>query len=315
MMDSPDTGQMARTPRAIPAAGWKDILLRVWAEMGRDHIGLIGAGVAFYGLLALFPAITALMALAGLTFDASQVTAQIESISQFVPEAAADIIIDQAVAVTGSQDGGLGLAAILGFALAIWAASKGVGSLMEGINIAYDETETRGFVRLTLTRLGLTLFLVFGMVAGLGATIVLPSILSLINLGATTELLIGLARWIALLAMTVAGITVLYRVAPDRKDATWSWLVPGAVLATLLWIGASAAFAIYVQNFGSYQETFGTLAGVVILLMWLWISAYVILLGAELNAEAEAQTRVDSTVGASMPLGHRGAVKADTFEG
>jgi membrane protein len=306
---------MARSPRAIPMRGWKDIFLRVWREMGTDHVGLIGAGVAFYGLLALFPAITALMAVAGLLFDSSQVTAQIETLSAIVPPAAADIIIQQAVDVTGSADGGLGLAAVIGFGLALWAASKGVGSLMEGINIAYDERETRGFVRLTLTRLGLTLFLVLGLVAGLGATIVLPSILQLLSLGATTEMLIGVTRWAALLLFTGAGLAIIYRVAPDRQGARLTWLTPGAVLATLLWIVASVGFAVYVQNFGNYQETFGTMAGIVLLLMWLWISAYVILLGAELNAETEAQVRIDSTVGQSMPLGRRGAVKANEFKG
>ncbi|WP_246057882.1 YihY/virulence factor BrkB family protein [Arenibacterium halophilum] len=312
-MDSNDTGEMARTPRAIPIGGWKAIALRVWTEVGGDHISLIAAGVAFYGLLALFPAITALMALAGLVFDASQVTDQIGLVASIVPEAAAEIIIGQAAAITGSEDGGLGLTALIGFATAIWAASKGVGSLIEGINVAYDEAETRGFIRLTATRLGLTIFLVVGMVTGLGATIVLPSILQLLSFGVTTELLIGATRWVALFAMTAFGICVLYRVAPDRRAAQWSWLVPGAVLATILWVAASMGFAVYVQNFGSYQETFGAMAGVIILLMWLWISAYVILLGAELNAEAEAQTRVDSTVGKSMPLGERGAVKADQF--
>jgi len=308
-----NTGRMAQRPRGIPLRGWKDILLRVWNEMGTDHLGLIAAGVAFYGLLALFPAITALMALGGLIFEASEIVARIEAIAALVPRAAAEIIIDQATAVTGSQEGGLGLAATLGLGLAIWSASRGVGSLIEGINVAYDETEDRGFLVLTATRVALTLFLVTGMVAGLGATIILPSILQLLALGPTAELVIGLARWAALIVLTILGLGVLYRFAPSRRPAQWRWLSPGAVLATILWIAGSAGFAVYVQNFGSYQETFGALAGVIILLMWLWISALLILLGAELNAEAEAQTRIDTTVGDPMPMGRRGAVKADTL--
>ena len=264
-------------------------MVRVWACASGDPLGLVAAGVAFYGLLALFPAISAFMALAGLVFEPSQVTSQIKMVSTLVPEAAAEIVIGQATAVAGSEQGGLGLAALLGFGLAIWSASKGVGSLIEGINLAYGEEETRGFVQLTLTRLALTLFLIFGLVAGLVATIVLPSILQLITLVPTTELVIGLARWGALILLTILGIGVFYRYAPNRRPAKWQWLTPGAILATLLWMVASAGFAIYVRNFGSYQETFGALAGVIILLMWLWISAYLILLGSEVNAEAEAQ--------------------------
>lgn len=313
MSEGEDSGRMASRPREIPAGGWKAIFLRVWSKMGPDHLSLIAAGVAFYGLLALFPGIGALMALAGLTFKASDVVAQIGTITAFVPPAAADIIIGQATAVTGSQQGGLGLAALIGFGLALWSASKGVGSLMEGVNVAYGETEDRGFIKLTAIRLGLTLFMIVGMVAGLAATIILPSILQLLKLGSTTEMLIGLARWAALLVLTIFGLAVIYRFAPSRRPAKWRWLMPGAILGTILWIAGSAAFAVYVQHFGSYQQTFGALAGVVILLMWLWLSALLVLLGAEVNAEAEAQTRIDTTVGDAMPRGERGAAKADAL--
>lgn len=308
-------GRMAARPRRIPWRGWVSILKRVWAEMGSDHLSLIAAGVAFYGLLALFPAITALMAVAGLVLEPAQITSQIEMLSSVVPEAAADIILTQATEVAGSEGAGLTFAALFGFGFALWSASKGVGSLMEGVNFAYDEKEDRGFLRLAATRLLLTLFLIFGMTAGLAATLVLPPVLELLALGPTTELLIGLARWAALILLTILGIGAIYRFAPSRKPASWRWLTPGAVMATLLWLVASGAFAIYVRNFGNYQETFGGLAGAIIMLMWLWISALLILLGAELNAEAEAQTRVDTTTGPPMPMGERGAVKADKLAG
>ena len=307
------TGREAAYPRQIPWRGWVRIGKRIYDRMAVNHVSLIAAGVAFYGLLALFPAITALMALAGRVFEPAQVTSQIATVSAVVPSAAADIIIDQATAVAGSQDRGLGLAALFGLGLALWSSSRGVGSLMEGLNVVYDEEEDRGLVKLTLTRLGLTLFLIAGAVLGLGATIVLPSILWFIALGPVAEFLIGLARWAALVAVSIVGLGVLYRFGPSRPPARWRWLTPGAALATLLWLAASAGFAFYVQNFGSYQETFGALAGVIILLMWLWISALLILLGAEVNAEAEAQTRIDTTTGTPMPMGARNAVKADTL--
>ena len=308
-------GHDATRPRQIPWRGWIGIFRRVWQEMQRDHVTLIAAGVAFYGLLALFPAITALMALAGRVFEPSQVTQQIETVSAVVPSAAAEIIIGQASAVAGSQSSGLGLAALMGLGLAIWSSSKGVGSLIEGLNVVYDEKESRGFIHLTLLRLALTLFLIVGLIAGLGATIILPSIMQFISLGPVVEFVIGLARWVALVIMAMVGLGVVYHFAPNRKPARWNWLTPGAVLATVLWLAASAGVAYYVQNFGSYQETFGALAGVIILLMWLWISAILILLGAELNAEAEAQTQKDTTTGDPMPMGARGAVKADQMPG
>ncbi|TNF22646.1 MAG: YihY/virulence factor BrkB family protein [Rhodobacteraceae bacterium] len=313
MSDIP--GRDAAHPRDIPLSAWKMIAGRVWHQIGDDHIGLIAAGVAFYGLLALFPAITALMAIAGLIFDPAQFTGEIESVTAFVPPNVAEIVLGQAVAVSGSQEGGLGLAALFGIAVAFYFASNGVASLMEGMNVAYDEAETRGFVRLTVTKLLLTFVLLIGLILGLGATLVLPGILSILSLGPLTELLIGLGRWAVLLAMTIGGILIIYRHAPDRASARLIWLWPGAILACLLWIAASVGFSLYVENFGRYNETFGALAGVVILLMWLWLSAYVLLLGAELNAEAEAQVRPDTTTGPGMPLGLRGAVKADELAG
>lgn len=306
-------GDTARTPATIPARGWGQIVRRVlFTQLSKDHVGLIAAGVAFYGLLALFPAITALVGLAGLLMEPAQVASQIDTLSSALPPQAAEIVRSQATEVAGTQEGSLTLVALFGFAIAIYSASKGVGSLIEGLNVAYDERETRGFIHLTLLRLALTLVLIVGLVIGLGAAVGLPAILAIVNLGAFTEAMIGAARWAVLLLLASVGIGVLYRFAPDRRAARWRWLTPGSVLACLLWLFATLAFALYVENFGSYNESFGTLAGAIVLLMWLWLSAYILLLGAEINAEAELQTRHDTTVGPGMPMGARGAVKADT---
>lgn len=222
MSDVP--GRHATRPREIPLRGWKMILLRVWRKLGEDHVGLIAAGVAFYGLLALFPAITALMAIAGLIFDPAQFTDQLGSVTAFVPENVAEIVMGQAVEVAGSQEGGLGLAALAGIGVALYSASRGVASLIEGMNVAYGEPETRGFVKLTLTKLALTFVLVTGLVAGLGAALIVPGILSLVTLGPLTELLIGLARWVILLAMTLGGLLLLYRRRPTgaRRNGSGS---------------------------------------------------------------------------------------------
>lgn len=306
-------GRNAETPTEIPAKGWKDIALRVKAELASDHVGLIAAGVAFYALMAIFPAITALMALGGLVLEPAEVTAQLETLAEMMPKEAAQIILDQAVAVAGSEESGLGLAFVIGLALAIYSASKGMGSLMEGLNVAYDEEESRGFIAKTLWTLALTVFLIVGLILGLLAALAVPAVLGLIALSDWLETLLALLRWVVLALMTVGGLAVLYRYGPSRDDAEWKWLSPGAIAACIIWIAASVGFSSYVSNFGSYNESFGSMAGVIILLMWLWISAFIVLLGAELNAEMEAQTKADTTVGPDQPMGTRGAEKADNL--
>lgn len=307
-------GREAESPTEIGGKGWMDILKRVGGEIGRDHVSLIAAGVAFYGLLAIFPGIAALMAIAGLVFDPQTVVTQLDQIGAILPQEAADIILGQAEDVAGSQSNRLGFAALLGIALALWSASAGVSSLMEGINVAYDEKDMRGFVKRTLVRIGLTLLLIAGFVVIVGLAVVVPVALGFLEVfGPVAETLIAILRWGVIFLVVVALLAALYRWGPNRADAEWRWITPGAALATLLWVVGSVALAIYVRNFASYQETFGTLAGVVILLMWLWMSAFIILLGAELDSEMEAQTRHDTTTGRDEPMGERGAVKADNL--
>jgi membrane protein len=182
---------------------------------------------------------------------------------------------------------------------------------MESMNIAYDEEEKRGFVRLYATSLALTLVLIVGAVVALGATLVLPIVLSTLGLGGVFEALLTYGRWPVLAALMMLGLAIIYRFGPSREEAEWRWITPGAVLATVLWVIASIAFSIYVRNFGSYTETYGSLGGVIILLMWMWLSAFVILLGAELNSEMEHQTEKDTTTGGEKPMGQRGARMAD----
>lgn len=306
-------GREAARPGQIPRQGWIDIAMRVKDEVNRDHVGLVAAGIAFYGLLALFPAITACMAIAGLLTEPSGIVAQLEQVGQLLPEQAATIIIDQAQQVAGSQGGGLGLAAVLGILIAIFSASKGVNSLIEGLNVAYGETDDRSFVKSILLRLALTLFLIFGFLIGAGVAMVLPAVLSALPLGSGTQTIARVASWGALVLLTILGLAVLYRFGPNRSHARWAWITPGAALATVLWVLGSAAFAFYVSNFANYNETFGTLGGVIALLMWLWLSAFIVLIGAEVDSEMEAQTRHDTTTGPEQPMGERGAVKADNL--
>ena len=304
-------GRHAETPKQIPKTGWKDIGFRIKDEISADHVSLVAAGVAFYGLLALFPAITAAMALAGLLTEPQGIVQQLEQIGQLMPQQAADIITNQAAKVAGSNQGGLGLAAILGILLALYSASKGMAALIEGMNVAYDEQEERGFIKLNLLKFGLTLFLIVGFLLGIAATMVLPALMGNLGLGPGVQWLARIASYLVLVLLTIFGLAVLYRYGPDRDDPEWNWVTPGAALATLLWILGSIAFAVYVGNFANYNATFGSLGGVIVLLIWLWLSSFIVLLGAEIDSEMEAQTRKDTTVGPDAPMGERGAVKAD----
>ncbi|SIT90250.1 membrane protein [Yoonia rosea] len=304
-------GRHADSPTNIPAKGWKDTAFRLKDEIGQDRVGLIAAGVAFYGLLALFPAITALLAIGGLLVEPNQIINQLSTLSGIVPEAAMNIITEQATEVAGSREGGLGLAAVFGIGLAVYSASKGMGSLMDGMNVAYDEKEERGFIRLKLETLGLTLFLIFGLLVALAAMIGIPVLLNTLNLDALAETTATVIVVAFILALSMLGLAVLYRYGPSRDAPEFKWVSPGAIAACIIWLIGSAGFAFYVANFGAYNESFGALGGVVVLLMWLWISAFIVMLGAELNAEMEAQTKYDTTVGRDQAMGDRDAAKAD----
>ena len=306
------SGRSAETPARIPAAGWKQILWRAKDEISRDHISVVSAGIAFYALLSIFPAIAALVSVAGLVIDPADIADQLETVVGMLPPEAAGILQDQVVKVTSSSKTGTGVVAVFGLAVALYGAMKGVLTLIEGLNIAYDEEETRGMVKLYLTALAITFGAILGTAAGLGLVVLLPSLVALGHLPPVLETLINILRWPLMAALAMLGLAALYRFGPSRAEPKWRWISVGAVLATTLWIVGTVGFSIYVQNFSSYTETYGALGGVIVLLTWMWLSAFVILAGAELNAETEQQTERDTTSGAPLPMGQRDAVKADT---
>jgi membrane protein len=307
-----DRGRDASSPRGLGKPGWRDVALRTRNEITADHVSIVAAGVAFFGLLALFPAIASLVAIAGLVMDPADVSAQLSGLANALPENAAEIVRGQAEKVAESDGAAVGFGAALGIVLSLYSASKGMKTLMEGMNIAYDEEEDRGFLKLNLVALGLTLFLILGLLVALAAIVVAPALLGSLGLGDGLRAAVEWGRWPLLALLTVGGLAVIYRFAPSRATPRWRWVSPGALVATLLWVAASLAFSVYVRNFGTYNETYGALGGVIVLLTWLWISAFVVLLGAELNSEAEHQTDRDSTTGRPRRMGRRGAVKADT---
>jgi membrane protein len=306
-------GADAEKPSQIPKAGWWQIVKRAWKESQRDQVPLLAAGVAFYSFLALFPAMIAAVTVYGLVADPETVARQSEELTDALPADAASLLTGQMEAVTQSPSGSLGLGLVVALALALWSASGGVGNLMSAVNIAYDEEETRGFIRRKALSLVLTLGAIVFVVVSIGLVAVAPALLDNLVGAGPVRWGIEVARWLGLLAAVVVALGIVYRVAPDRDPAKVRWLSVGAVVATLVWLVASLGFSLYVDNFGSYGKTYGALAGVVVLLLWLWLTMFIVLLGAEINAEAEQQTVKDTTTGPERPRGQRDAVKADNL--
>ncbi len=304
-------GGRARSPVAIPPRGWWAVLLRVWDQLGKDNMSIVAAGCAFYAMLALFPAITALVSIYGLIADPAEIERQIESMRGVLPQEAIELIANQARQVASGRTGVLGWSAAIAVAIALYSASSGVKTLFTALCIAYEEQENRGLVRFNLTALAFTLAAIVGVIVGLVVIIGVPVVLSFLPLGPLAAWAVQVASWIVLLTLVVGGLAMLYRYGPSRAPARWRWITPGSLVATFLWIAASAAFSWYAANFGSYNQTYGALGGVIILLFWLFISAYAILLGAELNAELELQTERDTTTGPELPMGRRKAYAAD----
>jgi len=308
-------GRDADKPTEIPAAGWKQIVKRAWQEQKQDNVSMLAAGVAFYIFLALFPALIAAVTVYGLVADPADVERQISSLANALPSDTASLIGDQLRAVTSTSSSALSLGLVASLFGALFSASGGMANLVKAINLAYDEDETRGFIKLRATALMLTLGLVAFLVVAVGLVAVLPAVLNAIGLGTVASLAIGAVRWIGLVAFVLGALAVLYRYAPDRDNPRFSWTSVGAAVATVLWIIGSFGFSLYVSNFGSYGETYGALAGVVVLLLWLFLTSFIILLGAEINSEMEHQTAQDTTQGPDKPMGDRRAVMADSVAG
>lgn len=306
-----EQGEYAASPRELPPRGWWRVLLRVRHELGADNISIVAAGVAFYGFLAIFPALAALAMLYAAVASPQDITRQIAPLQEVMPAAAYEIIHSQIIEVADSGGASLGLGAALSLLFAVWSSTKGVKSLMTAMNISYEETENRGLVMLNVTAFILTVGAILFVLAALFVIAAIPPIVRAVGFGVSLESAVLWLRWLVMFALLVLGISLLYRWAPNRRSAKLRWVTPGALVAAVLWLVASVAFSFYVQNFGRYNETFGSLGAVVILLLWLYISAYVACLGAELNSELERRTYRDSTSGLDRPLGRRGAVVAD----
>jgi membrane protein len=305
-------GRFATSPTQLPKAGWKDVARRTLQEVKADNVPITAAGVAFYGMLALAPAMVALVSIYGLVTSPDESAKQVEGLTSALPGEAARLLVDQLKSITGADDSGLGVKLAISLVGLLWSASSGTTALIRGLGIAYDEPEGRGFVKLRSRALILTVLAIIGAVLVLGLTVALPAILDAAGFSSVGKTVGLVLRWPLIGLLGLVALGALYRYGPDRDRARWRWVSPGAVLAALLWVIGTGLFAFYAGRFASYNETYGTLAGAVVLLLWLYLTALAVLVGAELNSELERQTLEDSTVGPPAALGERTASSADS---
>jgi membrane protein len=306
-------GREARHPFQIPRLGWKDIAFRVKDEWGDDHVGLSAAAVAFYSFLALIPALAAVVSILGLVARGKNPEKVINDLFGAMPTEARTLLSDQLATISSQSSGSLSFGLVIGVVLSLWTASGAVGQLVNTINIAYDEEETRSWFRRKAMALGLTLGAIVFVAFAVFVVVGFPELISRTGLGVGTRRLLNILIWPGLALSFGCALALMYRVAPDRSAANWKWVSVGSISSVLAWVAVTFGFRLYVSSFGSYNETYGSLTAVVVILLWLWLTAVIVLLGAEINAEIEHQTEIDTTVGDDQPIGQRGAVKADTL--
>ena len=306
-------GRSASSPTEIPTKGWMDVLWRLYNELENDRLLAVAAGVVFYMLLALFPALTALVSLYGLIADPTEINKHVSLLAGVVPNDLVAIIREQVTRVAEARTGSLSVGFLLGLGLALWSTNGGIKAIIDSLNVVYDERETRSFVRLTLVSFAFTIGSIVFVFVAIAAVLVMPLILPWLGLDNVDAQLIALLRWPALLVVVLVWLAVLYRYGPSRASAQWRWLSVGSVVAALCWLAVSALFSWYLSNFADYNATYGSLGAAIGLMMWLWLSVIVILVGGELNAEIEHQTGHDTTAPPDQPIGTRGAVMADTI--
>lgn len=307
----PRRGRAARHPHVIPWRGWRDILWRTGREISVDRLPAVAAGVTFYTLLAIFPAIGAFVSLYGLFADVGAVEKQLQEMSSVFPSSVVQIVGEQMLRLASQGQAKLGVAFLVSLLLSIWSANASMKALFDGLNVAYDEDEKRNFVTKTAWTYAFTFSALLYAVTIAGVLIAAPIAFQALGLGAIAGIWIPL-RWLAVLTVTAVAYAMLYRFAPCRARPRWRWVIWGSVLGAAAWLLGSLGFSLYVNNIAHYDATYGPLGAVIAFMVWMWFSIMTVLVGAELNAEIEHQTAIDSTTGPEMPMGQRGAAMADT---
>ncbi len=310
-----ERGKNAASPTEIPARGWWDILKRTAQQVSEDRVLTEAAGITFYSLLALFPAIAAMVSIYGLFADPAAIAEHLDVLGTVVPGGGMQIIEEQVKRIASKGGAALGFGAIFGLLTALWSSNQAMKALVDALNVVYDEREERSFLYRTVLTLSFTVAGILFILLAMGSVVVLPIVLNFVGLADSTETLLSLARWPVLLVVVALFLACIYRFGPDRDRAQWRWVTWGSAVAAIGWAAVSGGFSYYVSNFGNYNETYGSLGAVIGFMTWIWISSTVVLVGAELDAEMERQTARDTTEGPERPLGTRGAKMADEVAG
>ena len=308
-------GYKAEKPKQIPKKGWKEIASRVKDQLKKDHVFLVSGGIAFYFFLAIFPSIAAALSMYGLIMEPAQVEQQMSQIANVLPEQAHQMVSNILERQSEKPESTLGWSLVLSILISLWSANKGAKAVFEGVNITYNETDERGFFKLTAITLLFTIGGIFIGFIAITIVVAFPALIDKIGLPSTLETIIQLLRWPILALIVMFALAAVYKVAPYRKSPEFKWTSWGAIIATLLWLAGSLLFNLYVKNFSSFDETYGSFAAIIILMLWFFLTAFIILLGAEINSEMEHQTSRDTTTGKDRPMGQRGGYYADHVAG
>lgn len=311
-MSDSSRGRDAHSPTEIPAPGWRDVLLRVAHRLSRDNVTLVAGGIAFNALFALFPLMIVTVSVYGLVASPADMTRELQQFITVLPPQAAHILSTEMTSLAGRHSFTLGVGALVSGAFTLYSSIQGTWALTLATNIAYHQEERRGYLKLMGLALLFTVAGVIGLLVVLALAVVVPLVLKVLPLGAVATITGLVLRWVLLWGFAVLALALLYRYAPCRENPKWRWVSWGSAAAATLWLAASVLFSLYVRDFGNYGATYGALGGAVLLLMWFYLGAFAVLLGAELDAEMEHQTNVDTTSGPPQPMGKRGAFVADT---
>lgn len=307
----PGRGREADQPTAIPALGWRDIAWRVVLSIPQDRVLATAGSVAFFVLLAVFPAIAVIVSLYGIFADARTIADHLAVLAGILPPGVLELIRDQIVAITSKQTKTLSYAFAIGLGSALWSANSGMGALFDALNVVYGERERRNILVFYATTFVFTIGALAFVITAISAVVVLPVMLRFAGISFSAEIVLSVVRWPLLLVVITVGLAAIYRFGPSRRSPQWRWVTAGSLAAAFLWIGASMGFSWYVASFDSYNRTYGSLGAGVGFMVWIWVSVVIVLVGAELNAEMEHQTARDTTIGPEKPLGTRGATMAD----
>ena len=301
----------AKSAFEISLKHWWSILKRIFTSLQKDNIPLIAAGVAFYCLLAIFPLLGSIIALYGLMVSPSELQNHMALLVNVVPNESRYIIEEQLTNLTEKSNSALGWSFLFTLSLSLWSSSKGANALIKACNITYSEAEGRSFLKGILARITCTIFMILTIIVALTCITILPEAINWMTSNAISTEQAMWVTWPVMLALFNIALSALYRYAPHRREAQWRWVTPGSIFATIVWVLASYGFSGYLNEFGNYTKTYGSVGGIIILLMWLYLTAYIILIGAEVNSSIELQTTADSTKGEEKPMGERNAFVAD----